>query len=155
MASGEGGKPPGGGEGGKSPGAVAAGKSNGAETRKSAVGGAAGASTGAAGKSAAAGEPKRASGKSAAASEPNGAAENSAAGDAAGPPNDGRAGVSKAESAEPGAGTAGPAISPGTRMPGPGFGENQFAAAIGSGPMLRSGSAAGAQGGPAGFADPR
>jgi hypothetical protein len=40
-------------------------------------------------------------------------------------------------------------------MPGPGSGENQFAAAMGSGPALRTGSAAGAQGGLAGFAEPR
>jgi hypothetical protein len=40
-------------------------------------------------------------------------------------------------------------------MPGPGSGENQFAVAIGNGPRSRPGSAAGAQGGPAGFADSR
>jgi hypothetical protein len=69
--------------------------------------------------------------------------------------SNGAAGVSKAEGAESAGGVAGAAMSPGTRMPGPGSGANQLAVPIGSGPMLRPGSAARAQGGPAGLADPR
>src|ERR1700750_1469795 len=47
-------------------------------------------------------------------------------------------------------GTAGrSAISPGTRMPGPGSGGSELFATVGSGPKGRSGSGAGAQGGPA------
>ena len=47
-------------------------------------------------------------------------------------------------------GTAGSAaMSPGTRMPGPGSGGSALFAIVGSGPIARSGSGAGAQGGPA------
>ena len=42
----------------------------------------------------------------------------------------------------------GTAMSPGTRMPGPGSGGGEPGAATGSGPSVRPGSGAGAQGGP-------
>ena len=45
--------------------------------------------------------------------------------------------------------TAGSAVmSPGTLMPGPGSGGSALFATVGSGPIVRSGSGAGAQGGP-------
>ena len=53
---------------------------------------------------------------------------------------------------ESGATAGNAAMSPGTRMPGPGSGSSALFATIGSGPIVRSGSGAGAQGGPAGLA---
>src|SRR5271169_3281098 len=53
---------------------------------------------------------------------------------------------------ESGATAANAAMSPGTRMPGPGSGSIALFATVGSGAIVRSGSGAGAQGGPAGFA---
>ena len=53
---------------------------------------------------------------------------------------------------ESGATAANAAMSPGTRMPGPGSGGSALFATAGSGPIVRSGSGAGAQGGPEGFA---
>ena len=53
---------------------------------------------------------------------------------------------------ESGATAGNAAMSPGTRMPGPGSGGSALFATVGSGPNVRSGSGAGAQGGPAGFA---
>ena len=44
------------------------------------------------------------------------------------------------------------AMSPGTRMLGPGSGGSALFATAGSGPIVRAGSGAGAQGGPAGSA---
>ena len=53
---------------------------------------------------------------------------------------------------ESGATAGNAAMSPGTRMPGPGSGGSALFATTGSGPIVRSGSGAGAQGGPDGFA---
>ena len=53
---------------------------------------------------------------------------------------------------ESGATAVNAAMSPGTRMPGPGSGGSALFATVGSGPIVRSGSGAGAQGGPAWFA---
>ena len=53
---------------------------------------------------------------------------------------------------ESGATAGNAAMSPGTRMPGPGSGGSALFATAGSGPIGRPGSGAGAQGGPEGFA---